>query len=84
MAFKAFYSRNIKDFLVHYKFLNQKSHEFGITLLGVQGTLGGVMVCKLDEQTFTSEFKSHWVSHLFGLVPHLSKLLFEGVKAFLV
>ena len=24
------------------------------------GTSGGVMVNKLDEQTFTSEFKSYW------------------------
>ena len=33
------------------------------------------MVNKLDEQTFTSELESHWVSHLDDLVPHLSKLL---------
>ena len=28
------------------------------------GTSGGVMISKLDEQTFTSEFMSHWVPHL--------------------
>ena len=28
------------------------------------GTSGGVMVNKLDYQTFTSEFDSHWVSYL--------------------
>ena len=39
------------------------------------GTLGGVMVSKLDLQTYTSELESHWVPHLYGLVPHLSKKL---------
>ena len=28
---------------------------------------------KLDLQTITSEFESHWVPHSYGLVPHLSK-----------
>ena len=36
---------------------------------------GGVMVSKLDKQTYTSEFESHWVPHSFGLVPHRSKEL---------
>ena len=36
---------------------------------------GGVTVSKLDEQTYTSEFESHWVPHSFGLVPHRSKEL---------
>ena len=36
---------------------------------------GSVMVSKLDLQTYTSEFKSHWVPHSYGLVPHLSKKL---------
>ena len=31
------------------------------------------MVSKLDQQTFSSEFESHWVSHSYGLVSHLSK-----------
>ena len=39
------------------------------------GVSGGVMVSKLDKLTFMSEFKSHWVLHLYGLVPHLSKKL---------
>ena len=39
------------------------------------GTFGGVMVSKLDEQTYMSEFESHWMPHLFGLVPHRSKEL---------
>ena len=43
--------------------------------LGLQGSSGGVMVSKLDKQTFTSEFKFHWVTHSFGLVPHPSKKL---------
>ena len=28
---------------------------------------------KLDKQTYTSEFESHWVPHSFSLVPHRSK-----------
>ena len=35
----------------------------------------GVMVSKLDKQTYTSEFLSHWVPISYGLVPHLSKKL---------
>ena len=35
----------------------------------------GVMVSKLDQQTYTSEFESHWVPLSHGLVPHLSKKL---------
>ena len=35
----------------------------------------GVMVNKLDEQTFKSEFEFHWVPHSYGLVSHLSKKL---------
>ena len=33
---------------------------------------GGVMVCSLDWQTYTSRFESYWVSHLNCLVPHRS------------
>ena len=33
------------------------------------------MVNKLDYQTLTSEFESHWVPHSFGLVSHLGKIL---------
>ena len=40
-----------------------------------KGASGGVMVSKLDKQTFTSEFESHWVPLSYGLVPHLSKSL---------
>ena len=36
---------------------------------------GGIMVSKLDQQTIMSEFKSHWVPHLYGFVPHRSKKL---------
>ena len=36
-------------------------------------TSGGVMVSKLDSQTYTSEFESHWVPHSFGLVLNRSK-----------
>ena len=39
----------------------------------VSGASGGVMVSKLDKQTYTSEFESHWVPLSYGLVPHLSK-----------
>ena len=38
-----------------------------------KGTSGGVMVSKLDSQTYTSEFESHWVPHSFGLVLNRSK-----------
>ena len=34
-----------------------------------------VMVSKLDQQTFTSEFKSHLVPLSYVFVPHLSKKL---------
>ena len=33
------------------------------------------MVSKLDEQTYTSEFESHWVPLSYFLEPHLSKKL---------
>ena len=33
------------------------------------------MVSKLDKQTYTGEFESHWVPYTSGLVPHLSKKL---------
>ena len=39
------------------------------------GATGSVMVSKLDLQTYTIEFVSHWVPHSYGLVPHLSKKL---------
>ena len=39
------------------------------------GTSCGVMVSKLDWQTYASEFESHWVSHSYDLVLHLSKKL---------
>ena len=35
---------------------------------------GGVMVSKLDYQTFMSEYKSHWVLHSYDLLPHVSKI----------
>ena len=37
--------------------------------------IGSKMVSKLDKQTFTSGFDSHWVSHSFRLVPNRSKKL---------
>ena len=60
-----------------------------IRQVGIQaklGTFGGVTVSKLDLQTYTSEFESHWVPHSFGLVPRrtkeLRKLLFSGEMFF--
>ena len=35
----------------------------------------GVMVSKLDERTYISEFECHWVPHSHGLVPHLGQNL---------
>ena len=40
-----------------------------------KGIYGGVRLIKLDKQTYTSEFESHWVPHTNGPVPHLSKKL---------
>ena len=39
-----------------------------------QGTSGSEIVTKLDKQTITSKFESHWMPHSYVLVPHLSKL----------
>ena len=38
------------------------------------------MVSKLDLQTYTSEFESHWVPLSYGLVPHLTKKLSKFSK----
>ena len=40
-----------------------------------EGISASVLVSKLDLQTYTSEFESHWVPLSYGLVPHLSKKL---------
>ena len=40
-----------------------------------EGAFGGVMVRKLDKETFTTEFESYWVPHSYSLLPHLSKKL---------
>ena len=52
-----------------------------------RGTLGGIIVSKLDYQNLISEFKSRRVSHLFSFVPHLgiklSKLQ-EEIKSFAI
>ena len=37
-----------------------------------RGTLGGVMLSKLDYQTFTKKFEFHWVLRSYDLVPHLN------------
>ena len=44
-----------------------------IDYIAVKGAFGGVIIRKLDYQTFTSEFESHWVPHPYGPVPSLSK-----------
>ena len=41
----------------------------------VRAPWGNVMVSKLNKQTFTREFESHWVPNSFGLVPQVSKKL---------
>ena len=49
-----------------------------------QGTSGGVMVSKLDKQTFTSEFNSYWVLLSYSLQSRLSKKINElqqGLKS---
>ena len=40
------------------------------------GTLDCVMLWKLDEQTFSSKFESHWEPNSHGLVTHLNKKSF--------
>ena len=45
-----------------------------------KGTSGGVTVSKLDEQTYTSEFESHWVPHSFGLCHIKAKALCKLLK----
>ena len=47
------------------------------------GTLVGAVASKLDQQTFISEFKSHWVPHSSGFVLHLSKKLYKLQKNYL-
>ena len=42
------------------------------------------MITKVDYQTFTSEFDSHWVAHSYGIVPHPSKQLSELLLPFLL
>ena len=44
---------------------------------------GGVTVSKLDLQTYTCEFESHWAPHSFGLVPHQSKALCKLLKLYI-
>ena len=39
------------------------------------GASGAVIVSKLNQKTFTSEFESHRVPDLFGLVPDQNKKL---------
>ena len=50
----------------------------------LEGASRGVMISKRDLQILTGEFKSHWGSHSYDLVPHLSKtlrkLLFSCLK----
>ena len=43
------------------------------TLPQNDGTSGGVMVSKLNWQTYTSKFKPHWLPHSYDLVLHLSQ-----------
>ena len=43
------------------------------TGVGIVGAFGGVLVSKVDYQTITSEFESHWVPHPYGLLLSISK-----------
>ena len=52
-----------------------KKESVTIDYPGQKDTSGGIMVSKLDQQTFTSEFEFHWVPYSFGLVPHQNKKL---------
>ena len=45
------------------------------SLLIAKGAFGGIMVSKLDKQTYTSEFECHWVPLSYGPVPHVTKKL---------
>ena len=37
------------------------------------GTSGGVMVCKINQQTFTRVVEAHKVAYSYALIPHLSQ-----------
>ena len=68
-----FAGKNTEIFLHNKKY--HKTTEVNHTILIYflkRGISGGVMVNKLDSQTITSEFESHWVPHLYGFVPHLN------------
>ena len=62
---------SIQQWLIGHKTNPNQTKEYYYSLK--LGTSGGVMVSKLDSQTYTSEFESHWVPHSFGLVLNRSK-----------
>ena len=47
------------------------------------GTSYGVIVSKLDSQSFTSELESHLVPHSYAHVPHLSKKLCKYIHTYI-
>ena len=61
------------DFLAELWIVRLESCSIEVSLYMFLGTSGGVMVSKVDKQTYTSEFDSHWVPNSCGLVLHLSK-----------
>ena len=75
--------------------MNAFDHFLGIRDLRVEmllkliviGTSSGVMVSKVDQQTYTIEFEFHWVPPSFGHVLHQSRerhklLKFISVKLY--
>ena len=59
--------------LVYWSISSSLHLRFCIYICLDEGTSGGVMVSKLDSQTYTNEFESHWVPHSFDLVLNRSK-----------
>ena len=53
------------------------SQQKNLVYSSLPGALVGIMVSKLDKQTFTSEFESQWVPYSYGLELHQNKKLSE-------
>ena len=78
------------DFHIHERYYILKVNLMNYHILSVftpffqLGASGGVIGCKLDLQSFMSEFKSHWVPYSYDLVTHLSKKLCKLLLRFTI
>ena len=67
----------LKDFNIKFQTNNVFQKPIIISIITSShglGASGGEMVCKLDKQTYTSEFGSHWVPYSCSLVPNQTKM----------